>query len=385
MTDRKKSLKPFNQRLIKRYIRQKYDKFMDFIEELLNYIETQNTLPWYTTDAEREENSLYENIVNGVKFGSIETVPVENRELLYSYFINYAAGFNLDTYAFNLRNPGNPDEDLEMTRQFIKYANQVSRMKGTHKAYRFFMELIAYHYYDQDEKHTTFKEYFIDTFDDTLPPDYTTVLLPQRGEEEQDVIMVEYPIYYYDDNGDIQRDSTVTNSDKGKRPFEYQIVSVADIMKNTSFIKNIRENLQPAGFNIQIMTTIDEIITNLETTQKVFIGSDWQIGDNLRIPFDFNDAIAGIKLIGHIPEGKRVIEVNFTITTAFDNGALCQTGDLVSPDGITDQFETDLSVVGVHPTLNKNVLYAVNTDIYIDFLGGVPTQGEGILEIIYSH
>lgn len=251
-----KTLRPFKKKFTKRYVQQLYPLFADFVDQFLLFMESTNYTEWFpvtdrdnmtTTEiSEQRNNSLYLNIIEIIKFGNIDDIPIKNKKLLYTWFLNYAAGFNLDDYILDL-------QDDENIREFIRYANIMSRLKGTHKAFSFFINLIRNHKIGGVNKTVELEEYFVNSTDSTEPPLYSYI-----SSNTDKIILTDVPCYYLDGNGDIQK-TTITSLDKGKYPFTYQIVSAAPIFAQNTFVKNFKTNIHPAGWEVNILTKIEDL------------------------------------------------------------------------------------------------------------------------------
>ena len=273
-----KSLRPYKRKFCKRYVQQLYPLYVDFVDQFLYFLESRNYTEWFpvvdrdnmtaTEISEQRANSVYLNISDMLKFGNIDDLPIKNKKLLYTYFLNYAAGFNLDDYILEL-------QDDENVREFMRYANIMSRMKGTHKAYSFFINLIRNHRINGVNKSVQLEEYFIDSTDETNPPAYSYI---QSNTDK--IILTDVPCYYLDENGDIQK-TTISNDDKGNYPFQYQIISEAPIFSQSTFIKNFKENIHPAGWQVDIIIAVEstggvgEGGADITTTSKPLMTFDW--------------------------------------------------------------------------------------------------------------
>jgi len=291
MTTYLKTLRPFKKMFTKKHVQQSYPYLVEFIDQFLLFMESRNYTEWFPvadsdslTDSETTEqrdNSLYMNISDMIKFGNIEDIPIKNKKLLYAYFLNYAAGFNLDSYLLELQ------ED-ENVRAFIKYANIMSRMKGTHKAFSFFINLIRNHKINNANKTIQLEEYYIDSDSTTNPPTLSYI-----NSNTDKVILTDVPCYYVDANNDIQK-TTLTEADKGNFPFKFQIISASDIFKDSTFIQNFRENIQPAGWSVDIYVPLETLEgcgyegvfsadadhkTDINTVTKAIVNYEWNLSN----------------------------------------------------------------------------------------------------------
>ena len=250
-----KSLRPFKKFLLPQYIHNQYPLYVSFLDEILKYLEEKNSLSWYDNDYQEKANSIYHNIENFEKFGSIEDFPIINRDLMYAFLKQYAASLSGETYNIQL-------QDDENMRTLIQYANVLFRFKGTYKSYDFYMKLIKDHIIFNENKEVIFNHYFTNSFDATNPPEFTTI-------DDDEIVLTDVPCYYVDGDGDIQKNS-ITNDDKGKYTFQYQIVGKADIIDEGEFIRNIRDNFHPAGFQLDILKEPIENIINTDVETKIF-------------------------------------------------------------------------------------------------------------------
>lgn len=300
------------------FVRQKYPQFERFIKALLYYIDESNITGYFDTVQQKKANSIYKNIVDLTKFGNIDDIPIENKSILLSYYINWATTFSYASYRTQF-------QDDEYLRQFIKFSNILYRLKGSYKAYDFFIKLIQKSIVDDINVNLYFEPYFNTHNVATNPPEFYSVLTvasavgyadgeeilglttgatgvirnidlgtnellvistselifvaPENvegqtsttvsacssnveGIKNDHIIYTELPVYYLDEYGYIQK-YTKTNADKGKTPFKFQVVSSSKVLNDYNFIQILRDNLKPAGFDLQIYRDNDEILISI--------------------------------------------------------------------------------------------------------------------------
>lgn len=326
-----KSLRPFVKLFLPKYIHRKYPKYVELIDKLLQYIEEENQLKWYTgDDTSQEANSLYHNIENFKKHFLIDDLPVENIEVLNAYLTDYAK--NIDFRNNSL------DFDSEDLRRIGKYANIIYNLKDSWKAFNFIFALLHAPIIGGNTGSISFDAFYKtdDGFTDEDPPDYfyrvevsdssvvnygdelsgssssasgtvkyidadndiiymdkvngifsaaeslvfnstaiTTIstVLTSDYFEEGKIILSEIPVYSIVSTGanGIQLDrASVTEDDKGATPFRYQILGKTDLFTSGNFVSDLRKSIHPAGFQTEIFYILDDIdITDVQDS-KVF-------------------------------------------------------------------------------------------------------------------
>lgn len=96
---------------------------------------------------------------------------------------------------------------------------------------------------------------------------------------------------------------------------------------------------------------------------------------SIETSFDFNDALAGEKLIGVCLAGKIVLKTVVIITTEFDDIVLITVGDAAAQGRLVVAADVNSDQTGTYD-VDSNYKYVGDTEITIYF-SGTPTQGAG--------
>jgi len=317
MTTYNKSLKPNIETLFSEYNRTAYPTFVQFAEEVLGYMEEENSLTYFTdeSDSVKKTNSLYQNIVSFSKFFDFDSIPTINTEFFNAAFSDYAS--SVDFREVNLY------VSVEKLKRIMQYATMMYRLKDSWRGYNMFVKLIDEYISISSTKEIDFRVYFHDDFT-TQPPDFSSI-------PEDQIILCEIPTYsltnlvfsgsiyvasdfpttadvvngmsYLVKTSVTDNDATKTNTgqsftldqqikwngatwdvftdltvnrtaitaaDKGKYLFEYQIASNSDLTRTGRFSRSMIDNFHPAGFVVDNIVQINDVATNVKIENKNF-------------------------------------------------------------------------------------------------------------------
>ena len=237
----KKSLRPFKKHLIPEYIDKMHPKYIQFIDEFFSFLEQKSLIDYFSED--EESYSLYQNIIHILMFGNITSIPTEHIELFDSFFNDYASTYNFTNLSLDI--------DSERLRDLCKNSNLINRLKCTWKVYNFYTAAVNEYLVNDEIQNVKLKAYFINSTDNTLPPDETTIRT-----NDDEIILSELPVYTVNESMAVNQDASILSSPddyKGVNPFRYQIISSSDIFTSGVFVQHLIENGNPAGFDAEII------------------------------------------------------------------------------------------------------------------------------------
>lgn len=141
----------------------------------------------------------------------------------------------------------------------------------------------------------------------------------------------------------------------------------------TDFNINLTIDEEPIVLEVPSEETYEvELVDNTVTN---IIG-----GVTLELPFTFEDWSLGSKKIGKALKGLRVEKTSTEVTESFNNGTIV-IGDADAHGRLAAAADIKLNQVKRFHT-EPDHKYETDTDIYVYFETGTPTQGEGTV-IIY--
>lgn len=253
----RKTLRPFKNQLIPEYISFQHPKYVEFLDEFFQFLEEKNYIS-YLSDNESEW-SLYQNIVNLMLFGDIESFPIEHIRLFEAYFNDYANTYNFTDLVVDI--------DDEALRKLATNATDMNRLKCSWSVYNFYVAAVSDYTVSDVEKEVTLDAYYTTTTEVTAPPDHAAM-------SDDLIVLSEIPVYRYNDGtGLIERNATIIaspNDYKGTDPFHYQVISKSDIMTTGGFVGNMITNCNPAGFDAEIIYTPVSKTLTLKTYSMTF-------------------------------------------------------------------------------------------------------------------
>lgn len=210
-----KSFRPYISLYIPKYVRQKYPKWIAFIDELLIYIEKKNGLKWYEGDLSGQQlNSLYQNIVNFRKNYYIEELPVENEDLFNAYIDDYAK--TLDYRSIFLK-----FED-EVYRNYVGKAKWIFQSKDSWRTFNLIFAFLHHHFVNDVANIANFSAFY-----QKQSTDFTT-------ETDKD--------FYYEIVVDSLIDIYYGQEVIGVTSGAYGIVRGVDVDTNTVFLDNVTDD-----------------------------------------------------------------------------------------------------------------------------------------------
>jgi hypothetical protein len=239
-----KTLTIHKEEMIPEYIAQIYPLYVQFMEEFINAMENINEISYFSDNS--SEYSLYRNIMSLQSLCVVNKIPMEHQILAELLYNDYAANFNFRNVVIDIDN-----EDL---RKFIKNAVFINRNTSSWMMYNLYVSSVATYSILEVEKLIKLKAYYSTDSSITSPPLFAAI-------SDDEIILTELPVYYYDSSGDIQLDATITadpDSYKGTRPFRYQLISKSDMYQNSEFVKDLSRNANPAGFHGELMYAPEE-------------------------------------------------------------------------------------------------------------------------------
>lgn len=140
-------------------------------------------------------------------------------------------------------------------------------------------------------------------------------------------------------------------------------------------IINIKDS---QGNNILLSPGDSIILPDIESGPDGIVSKS---GATLRQSFDMNDVAGGSLLIGSVDENI-IFTVIVTIETVFDNTTTCTIGDSGAQGRLMDASENNMSLQESYQTFHS-YRYETETDLYVYFPTGTPTQGSGHVTIYY--
>jgi hypothetical protein len=121
------------------------------------------------------------------------------------------------------------------------------------------------------------------------------------------------------------------------------------------------------------------VLTSITPTWELVGGAD--ILTKLVSTFDFNDVGGGSKSLGTIKSGQVVGEVALKILTSFDGGTQITIGDAAAQGRLMTIAQNSPADVEDYEN-DPNYQYTSQTELFVYFPGGIPTQGSGLI-IVY--
>jgi len=97
------------------------------------------------------------------------------------------------------------------------------------------------------------------------PPEYSAM-------DDDKVYITEIPAFdITTDTGEVVfSKNEIAKSDRGTRPFKYQTITKIDMFKSTNFSENLLKTANPAGFFNEILTVIDDTLSDSYIDSKTF-------------------------------------------------------------------------------------------------------------------
>lgn len=323
-----KSLVPHLYRYVPKYFQKKYPKFMNLMIGFMQFLELKNSLSFFDVSTEKD-HSIYQNIVNFGKHSQIENLPIKNKDILNSYFKEYAQTLDFRNLIL--------DFDEDTFRDLAKYSGLIFNTKAKWSSYNIFFAIISTYLFNGSERGILFKAYFNEdfSFDLETPPEFYDIinvssleisnfsystfvkngttaygfvkfidvdnnklyvdcyegnfsngddLLSYSGNllannvtmssssslSREDIILSEYPLYKLNFGFDGVNVTKQNVLGKGCKPFEYQIISKNDIFISGNFISKFKTAFNPAGFRNEIIYVPEDVEGNIFIDSIVF-------------------------------------------------------------------------------------------------------------------
>lgn len=338
-----KYLTPFLQLYLQKYVHRNYPKWVSFLDRFLRYLELKNEM--YVDEKIQKKNSIYNNINDFKKFSLVDEFPTENQEVLNAFIKDYArvldfrnANLSYDSEMLRVLCKysnliyGTKDtykayafifailheyylkygkQDIKFIPYYVKHTKDFSTEKPPHFYYQLIVNDISAFFYGAEISGKVSKSVgivkLIDVDEKILYLDDVskgwkfpeiiilngisvaeTVSEPYPYDEymaKNMIVFCDQPVYELTNVGfnDVYIDrKLLTNEDKAKKPFFYQIVTKSPLISTGNFNSKLKTALHPAGFYCETIYTVDDLNpVLLHTNSRVFPKRTFDVDSNI--------------------------------------------------------------------------------------------------------
>jgi hypothetical protein len=130
------------------------------------------------------------------------------------------------------------------------------------------------------------------------------------------------------------------------------------------------------------LVILEEIIRNDIIEVGNIIIKEISGAGRIESSFDFDDVNIGIKSIGFIPSGRRIVKSDLIIETEFDGNTTINIGDDDAEGRLINAQQNSPGIADTY-SVESNILFTALTELKMFFTGS-PTQGTGTIIIYYS-